>query len=59
MCSSDLNISDASITSFVESVIDYLEGMTKALDPKDTNLLNIRDDMLGLFRRLQYLLTLS
>jgi hypothetical protein len=32
---------------------------TDSSDEKDTNLLNLRDEMLGLFQKLKYLLTLN
>ena len=37
----------------------FLLSMTSALDPSDTDLLNIRDEMLALVHKTQYLLTLS
>lgn len=36
----------------------YLEDMNSEI-PKETNLLNIRDEMMGVVRKLQYLLTLK
>lgn len=48
------NVSD-SITTF-ES---FLVGLTTELDPTDTDLLNIRDEMLDLVHLTQYLLTLG
>jgi hypothetical protein len=55
-----VNISDEAINRFVEETISFLIGLSGQLDPKtDTDLLNIRDDMLGEFNRLKYLLTLS
>jgi hypothetical protein len=44
----------------VESFIDYLISLTDDVDPvDDTDLLNIRDSMLGELNRLKYLLTLN
>ena len=37
----------------------FLLSMNTALDPSDTDLLNIRDEMLALVHKTQYLLTLS
>ena len=44
----------------VDSYVVYLTGLTTELDPEiDTDLLNIRDTMLGELNRLKYLLTLN
>jgi DNA-binding ferritin-like protein len=44
----------------VDSFIAYLINITDEVDPiKDTDLLNIRDSMLGELNRLKYLLTLN
>ena len=44
----------------VDSYVEYLTGLTNELDPEnDTDLLNIRDTMLGELNRLKYLLTLN
>jgi DNA-binding ferritin-like protein len=44
----------------VDSYVEYLKDLTNELDPEnDTDLLNIRDAMLGELNRLKYLLTLS
>ena len=40
-------------------VIDELNSFTLKLDETDTDLLNIRDEMLALVNKLKYLLTLS
>ena len=46
--------------SVVDSFISYLIDITDEVDPeKDTDLLNIRDSMLGELNRLKYLLTLD
>ena len=56
----DPTVRDNFLEEFVDEVIDFLIGFNKHLDPKtDSDLLNIRDDMLGLFNKLKYLLTLS
>ena len=44
----------------VDSFISYLIHITNEVDPvNDTDLLNIRDTMLGELNRLKYLLTLN
>jgi hypothetical protein len=53
------NMSDVKPTEMVETICQALVEFTKELDPVDTNLLNIRDEMLGLFQKLKYLLTLE
>jgi len=46
--------------SVVDSYIDYLLGLNNELDQSnDSDLLNIRDEMLATLNRLKYLLTLS
>ena len=53
------NLSETSIVKFVHNCIVYLEkGITKGLSPQDTDLLNIRDEMLGELDQLLYLFTL-
>ena len=52
--------SDAAINSFVENAVTFLLSLNEKLDPvNDSDLLNIRDSMLGEFNRLKYLLTLK
>ena len=53
------NLTDLKPTEMVETICQALVGFTEELDPIDTNLLNIRDEMLGLFQKLKYLLTLE
>lgn len=44
----------------IDSYISYLTSITDELHPvDDTDLLNIRDEMLGVLNRLKYLLTLN
>ena len=52
---------DSNPMEFMNEVIEYLSvHVTESLDPNtDTDLLNIRDEMLGLFNKLSYLLTLE
>lgn len=55
-----LNINDDKISSFIKTRIDILSGsLPKALSENDTDLLNIRDEMLAQFNKLKYLLTLK
>ena len=55
-----VNYNDISPTDFVDKYIDYLiNELPKSLEESDTDMLNIRDEMLGQLHRLKYLLTLS
>lgn len=52
------NLKTLEINSFLEKTIEFLIGLTKQLDQeRDTDLLNIRDEMLGDVNKLKYLLT--
>jgi hypothetical protein len=51
------NLKDLDVKSFCKNVGQALEQFTSELDPSDTNLLNIRDEMLGLVYKTAYLLT--
>lgn len=53
------NLSDIDMKSFINTVRDALIQFNEQVDETDTNLLNIRDEMLGLMNKLSYLLTLS
>jgi hypothetical protein len=54
------NISELDLTSFLKELKINLIGITKDLSPdKDTDLLNIRDEILGDVNKLSYLLTLE
>lgn len=46
------------VESSLNSFLIYLKDMTSEI-PEETNLLNIRDEMMGVVRKLQYLLTLK
>ena len=54
------NLSESSILVFIKSAIRTLEGpLVAGLDPKrDTDLFNVRDEMLGELNKLLYLFTL-
>ena len=52
------NLKSLEINSFLETVTEFLISITDDLDArKDTDLLNIRDEMLGDTNKLKYLLT--
>jgi len=54
------NITDKDPEKFIEEYITFLiVELPKGLSEKDTNLLNIRDEMLGELQKLKYLLTLN
>ena len=54
------NLGDAAMVRFVKESIGYLQGaLTKSLAANDTDLTNIRDEMLGNLHQLLYLFTLK
>lgn len=53
------NLSDLKPFEMANTICEALIQLTEQLDPKDTNLLNIRDEMLGKIQKLKYLLTLE
>lgn len=54
------NYKDMPAIDFVDKYIDYLiNDLPKGLEESDTDLFNIRDEMLGELNKLKYLLTLS
>lgn len=54
------NLDDMSVSEFVDGSIDFLISFNQKLDKeKDSDLLNIRDEMLGKMKKLRYLLTLK
>jgi hypothetical protein len=54
------DISSLSVQNFMDGITEFLVGITDQLDSKyDTDLLNIRDEMLGDINQLKYLLTLK
>ena len=54
------NMSEASIVKFIGAAIKYLQGpLVKHLAPGDTDLVNLRDEMLGELNKILYLFTLS
>ena len=54
------NMSEKSAIKFVKDCLAYLQGgLVKGLKPNDTDLLNIRDEMVGELNKLLYLFTLQ
>jgi len=54
------NMSESTAVSFVRGAIKYLETtIVKRLKPTDTDLVNIRDEMLSNLNKLLYLFTLK
>jgi len=54
------DIDEISVQEFIDSSVEFFVSLSETLDPKvDTDLLNIRDEMMGEFNKLKYLLTLK
>jgi DNA-binding ferritin-like protein len=53
------NLSDLDMRGLISTVRESFVMMSEQLDPSDTDLLNIRDEMLGELNKLSYLLTLE
>lgn len=53
------NLSDMKPVEMANTICQALVQLTEQIDAKDTNLLNIRDEILGKFQKLKYLLTLE
>ena len=54
------DISALSVLNFMDGITELLVGMTEQLDPKyDSDLLNIRDEILGDINQTKYRLTLK
>jgi len=54
------NRNEKDIMAFIDETIGYLLGLNSQLNPdSDTDLLNIRDEMLSEFNKLRYLITLK
>jgi DNA-binding ferritin-like protein len=53
------NLSEIDLKSLINTVRDSLVQMTDELDPKDTDLLNLRDEILGLVNKYSYLFTME
>ena len=54
------NFTDAAMVTYIQKWVKYLqEKIPEQINVKDTDLLNIRDEMLGLLNNTLYLFTLS
>lgn len=54
------DISSLSIQNFMDGITEFLVSMSDELDSRyDTDLLNLRDEMLGTINKSKYLLTLK
>jgi hypothetical protein len=54
------NIGEIIVEEFIDTVIEYLISFSDQLDDrKDSDLLNLRDEMIAEFNKLRYLLTLK
>jgi hypothetical protein len=54
------NLNEKSMIKFLKECIYYLEGpLVKKLKPTDTDLVNLRDEMLGDLNQVMYLFTLQ
>lgn len=53
------NLSEINTKSMINTVAESLIQFTEEFEPTDTNLLNVRDEMLGSVYKLSYLLTLE
>lgn len=54
-----MNYNETDLEKFIESLRNVLVNMSKEYDETDTNLINLRDEMLGEVNKLSYLLTLE
>jgi hypothetical protein len=54
-----ITYNSANVTDCISTFESFLIGLSNELDPADTDLLNIRDEMLSLVHKAQYLLTLG
>jgi DNA-binding ferritin-like protein len=53
------NMNEKSMIRFIQSCVDHLQGpLVKKLKPTDTDLFNLRDEILGDLHRVMYLFTL-
>jgi DNA-binding ferritin-like protein len=54
------NITEKTVTRFIKAAIAHLQGpLVKKLKPTDTDLVNLRDEMLGELNKILYLFTLK
>jgi hypothetical protein len=54
-----VNLNELDLKQMLETSKDALIQWTEEFDPKDTDILNIRDEILGLLNQITYLLTLE
>lgn len=54
-----INYNTSNVNETIAGFEAFLIGLTNEFQPTDTDLLNIRDEMLGLVHKVQYLLTLN
>jgi len=54
-----VNLSEVKPVEMAETICTALKQMTQDIDSEDTNLLNLRDEILGLVQKMKYLLTLE
>lgn len=54
-----INYNTANVNETIATFEAYLISLTNEVQPTDTDLLNIRDEMLALVHKTQYLLTLN
>lgn len=54
-----VNLTESKPADMIETICKALVQFTDQIDPNATNLLNIRDEILGKFQKLKYLLTLE
>ena len=54
-----VNLSELDLKEMLETSKDALTQWTEEFDSKDTDLMNIRDEILGLLNKITYLLTLE
>ena len=54
------DLKSLNLQDFIDGITDFLVSISEMLDPKyDTDLLNLRDEILLLINKLKYLLTLK
>jgi len=55
----ELDNLDDNFLNVIDSYVEFMKDLDNQLDIKDTDLLNIRDEILGVLNRLKYLLSLK
>lgn len=54
------NLNDSTLQEFLNATVNFFVSLSGQMDPKnDTDLMNIRDEMLAVINKLKYLLTLG